>query len=80
VTPTGGGGESPHPQGRQLPMVARVEWDGTEGSTMTRKRIPLALSRPEPDETDEEFVERFATEVFDAIQAAREQPDDHGRA
>ncbi len=38
-----------------------------------KKRIPLALSRPEPAETDEEFVARFATEVMASLQAYRSQ-------
>lgn len=34
-------------------------------------RIPLAVSKPEPGETDEEFAKRFAAEVMAALEAHR---------
>ena len=38
------------------------------------ERKPLALGRPKPDETDEEFVQRFADEVMAALKPHQTRP------
>jgi len=37
-------------------------------------RIPLALAKPKPGETREEFAERFADEMLAALEPYRTRP------